>query len=47
MTQDLDDGITRTGEGFAGIEWDILGQRYFAKAVCATTFAFETNSEPS
>jgi quercetin dioxygenase-like cupin family protein len=46
MTQDLDPGITRNGEGFAGIEWNILGQRYLPKAICATTFAFETNSAP-
>lgn len=46
MTQQLDGGITREGEGFAGVEWNILGQRYFPKAVCETTFAFETNSEP-
>jgi quercetin dioxygenase-like cupin family protein len=43
---DLEGGITRNGEGFAGVEWNILGQRYFPKAVCASTFAFETNSEP-
>ena len=46
MTQDLDGGITRNGEGFAGVEWNILGQRYFPKAVCASSFAFETNSAP-
>ena len=46
MTQDLDGGITRDGEGFAGVEWNILGQRYFPKAVCASSFAFETNSAP-
>ena len=46
MNQDLEGGITRKGEGFAGAEWNILGQRYFPKAVCATTFAFETNAEP-
>ncbi len=43
---DLDGGITREGDGFAGTEWSILGQRYFPKAVCDSTFAFETNSEP-
>jgi quercetin dioxygenase-like cupin family protein len=46
MTQALNPGITRHGEGFAGIEWNILGQRYFPKAVCASAFAFETNSAP-
>ena len=46
MTKTLEGGITRTGEGFAGTEWNILGQRYFPKASCASTFAFETNSAP-
>jgi uncharacterized cupin superfamily protein len=46
MTQLLEGGITRNGEGLAGIEWNVLGQRYFPKAVCETTFAFETNSAP-
>lgn len=43
---DLEKGITRDGEGFAGTEWNILGQVYFPKASCDSTFAFETNSEP-
>jgi oxalate decarboxylase/phosphoglucose isomerase-like protein (cupin superfamily) len=43
---DLEGGITRAGEGFAGRRWMILGQRYYPKALCASTFAFETNSEP-
>jgi quercetin dioxygenase-like cupin family protein len=43
---DLDKGITRAGEGIGGKAWNILGQRYFPKASCASTFAFETNSEP-
>jgi oxalate decarboxylase/phosphoglucose isomerase-like protein (cupin superfamily) len=46
MTQDLNGGITRNGEGFEGVEWNILGQRYFPKADCGSTFSFETNSEP-
>ena len=46
MTNKLAGGITPDGEGFEGVEWNILGQRYFPKAVCETTFAFETNSEP-
>jgi uncharacterized cupin superfamily protein len=46
MTKYLEGGITRDGEGFAGVEWNILGQRYFPKALCASTFAFETNSAP-
>ncbi len=43
---DLEKGITRAGEGYAGTEWNILGQRYFPKATCESTFSFETNSEP-
>ena len=46
MTKQLNGGITRNGEGFDGVEWNILGQRYFPKATCASTFAFETNSAP-
>ena len=43
---DLDKGITRVGEGYRGKSWNILGQRYFPKASCDSTFAFETNSDP-
>lgn len=43
---DLKGGITQNGQGFEGVEWNILGQRYFPKASCDTTFAFETNSDP-
>jgi len=46
MSQDLDKGITRNGVGFNGTTWLILGQTYFPKAICDSTFAFETNSEP-
>jgi uncharacterized cupin superfamily protein len=46
MAKQLSGGITRKGEGFDGIEWNILGQRYFPKADCETTFSFEANSEP-
>lgn len=45
MTE-LKGGITRDGEGIEGIEWNILGQRYFPKADCDAAFAFETNSDP-
>ena len=40
---DLDGGITKDGEG---TKLNILGQTYYLKAWCDTTFAFETNSEP-
>ncbi len=46
MSKDLAKGITRNGTGQDGKQWNILGQVYFPKAVCETTFAFETNSEP-
>ncbi|WP_419911996.1 cupin domain-containing protein [Hoeflea sp.] len=46
MTQDLEKGITRNGTGHAGKTWNILGQTYYPKACCDSTFAFETNSEP-
>ncbi|PZR00139.1 MAG: cupin domain-containing protein [Cereibacter sphaeroides] len=42
----LDGGITKDGSGIEGIEWNILGQRYFPKADCDATFAFEANSLP-
>lgn len=43
---DLEKGITRNTEGYKGTRWNILGQVYFPKASCDSTFAFETNSEP-
>ncbi len=46
MADELDKGITRNGTGFNGTTWNILGQVYFPKASCASTFAFETNSDP-
>jgi oxalate decarboxylase/phosphoglucose isomerase-like protein (cupin superfamily) len=42
----LDGGITRNGTGIEGIEWNILGQRYFPKSDCDSSFSFEANSEP-
>ena len=46
MGKQLEKGITESGKGFAGVTWNILGQTYYPKAICETTFAFETNSEP-
>jgi mannose-6-phosphate isomerase-like protein (cupin superfamily) len=46
MAEELEGGITRAGEGVAGKVWNILGQVYYPKASCATSFAFETNSLP-
>lgn len=40
---DLEGGITRNGEG---TKLNILGQVYYMKAYCDSTFAFEANSEP-
>ena len=45
MTEALNGGITREGESFEGVEWNILGQRYFPKSRCDSSFSFETNSE--
>ena len=42
---ELEKGITRTGEGFGGVRWNILGQTYFPKAVCDSAFAFEAIAE--
>ena len=46
MTKALAKGITENGSGFEGVTWNVLGQTYYPKAVCETTFAFETNSAP-
>ena len=46
MADKLDGGITRDGTAYHGRQLNILGQRYFPKASCAASFAFETNSEP-
>lgn len=46
MSKDLEKGITQNGKGYAGVTWNILGQTYYPKAVCESTFAFETNSAP-
>lgn len=40
---DLDGAITKSGEG---TKLNILGQTYYIKAWCESSFAFETNSEP-
>jgi len=46
MTKNLAKGITKNDGGFDGVTWNILGQTYYPKAVCESSFAFETNSEP-
>ncbi|MEO0388489.1 MAG: cupin domain-containing protein [Pseudomonadota bacterium] len=40
---ELDGGITKEG---GGAKLNILGQTYYVKAWCESSFAFETNSEP-
>jgi oxalate decarboxylase/phosphoglucose isomerase-like protein (cupin superfamily) len=42
----LEKGITASGTGYAGKQWNILGQVYYPKATCDAAFAFETNSLP-
>lgn len=39
-------GITRAGEGQEGLTWNILGHNYYHKALCETTFCFETYDPP-
>ncbi|MEM7446013.1 MAG: cupin domain-containing protein [Pseudomonadota bacterium] len=46
MGRALKGGITRNGTGQDGNSWNILGQTYYPKAACDSTFAFETNSDP-
>ena len=43
---DLEKGITRDSQGYQGKSWNILGQTYYPKASCDSSFAFETNSAP-
>jgi quercetin dioxygenase-like cupin family protein len=43
---DLEKRITPAGEGYQVTSWNILGQLYFPKTSCDSTFAFETNSDP-
>ena len=43
---ELNGGITKGGTACHGRELNILGQRYFPKASCDASFAFEANSEP-
>ena len=47
MSKDLPKGITPNGGNQAGSDvLNILGQKYYVKALCESTFAFETNSDP-
>ena len=42
----LNAGITLPGQGDRGTVWKILGQTYYLKEVCDTSFAFEVVGEP-
>ena len=46
MTNQLAKGITPDGAGFDGVKWNILGQTYYPKQSCETSFAFEAVSPP-
>ena len=42
----LNAGITPPGQGVRNSVWNILGQTYYLKEVCDTSFAFEVVGEP-
>jgi quercetin dioxygenase-like cupin family protein len=42
----LNAGITPAGEGDAGVVWEILGQTYYLKESCESSFAFEVHGVP-
>jgi len=42
----LNAGITLPGQGDRGTFWNILGQTYYLKEICDTSFAFEVVGEP-
>ncbi|WP_108485394.1 cupin domain-containing protein [Oceaniglobus ichthyenteri] len=44
--KELEKGITKNGTGYGDTTWNILGQKYFPKVECDSSFAFETNSAP-
>ncbi len=46
MDKALDKGITSNGTGFDEVKWNILGQVYYRRGVCAWAFAFGTNRAP-
>ena len=46
MSKELAKGVTENGTGEGGKKWNILGQIYYPKACCDSTFAFEANSGP-
>ncbi len=44
--RELNAGITPPGEGDGGTVWNILGQVYFMKELCDSSFSFETHGMP-
>ena len=42
----LNPGITPPGQGDHGTVWNILGQTYYLKESCDSSFAFEVNGAP-
>ena len=42
----LNPGITPPGQGDGGTVWNILGQTYYLKESCDSSFAFEVVGEP-
>ncbi len=42
----LNAGITQPGQGDGGTVWNILGQTYYLKESCDSSFAFEVVGEP-
>ena len=39
-------GVTKAGEGFDNIAWNILGQTYVPKALCETAFSWHATFPP-
>ena len=46
MSTDLAKGVTPKGQGYNKKKLNILGQEYYSKASCDSTYSFETNSLP-
>ena len=42
----LNAGITPAGQGDGGTVWNILGQTYYLKESCDSSFSFEVEGEP-
>jgi mannose-6-phosphate isomerase-like protein (cupin superfamily) len=42
----LDPGITPAGQGAGGTVWNILGQTYYMKESCDSSFSFEVHGMP-